>query len=53
MRKLLLFFFALLTGVSGAWATDVTVINSTQAATTYGSLTGTTFTTNASSGMAV
>ena len=52
MRKLLFFFFALLASVSGAWATDVTVINSTQAATTYGSLTGTTFTTNATSGMA-
>ena len=52
MRKLLFFFFALLASVSGAWATDVTVINSTQAATTYGSLSGTTFTTNATSGMA-
>jgi len=54
MRKLLFFFFALLASVSGAWATptNVTVIDKTKDATTYGTLSGTTFTTNAASGMA-
>lgn len=52
MKRTLLFFFALLMGISGVWATDVTVIQSTSDATTYGSLSGETFTTNAASGMA-
>ena len=53
MKKLILLFFALLTSVSSMWATpvDVTVIDKTKDATTYGSLSGTTFTTNAASGM--
>ena len=51
MKKLLLMLFALLT-TAGAWATDVTVIQSSSDATTYGSLSGTTFTTNEASGMA-
>ena len=42
---------ALLAGVSGAWATDVTVIDKSKDASTYGSLSGTTFTTNNASGM--
>ena len=50
-QKLTLLLLALFTTV-GAWATDVTVIRSTDAPTTYGSLSGTTFTTNATSGMA-
>lgn len=53
MKKLLLFLMALLTlGVGGAWATDVTVIDRTKDATTYGTLSSGTFTTNATSGMA-
>lgn len=51
MKKILLLLCALL-GTVGAMATDVTVIKSTSDATTYGSLSGTTFTTNAASGMA-
>ena len=51
MRKFLLLLCALL-GTVGAMATDVTVIKSTSDATTYGSLSGTTFTTNAASGLA-
>ncbi len=51
MRKLLFLFLALLTSV-GTWATDVTVIRSSEAPTAYGSLSGTTFTTNDASGMA-
>ena len=50
-QKLTLLILALITSV-GAWATDVTVIKNTEAATTYGSLSETTFTTNAASGMA-
>lgn len=52
MRKLLLLMIALLAGVSGAWATDVTVIDKTKDAATYGTLNAGTFTTNAASGMA-
>ena len=51
MKKLLLILCALL-GTVGAMATDVTVINSSQDATTYGSLSSGTFTTNDASGMA-
>lgn len=51
MRKFLLLLCALL-GTVGAWATDVTVIKSSSDATTYGSLSSGTFTTNAASGMA-
>ena len=50
-QKLTLLLIALFTTV-GAWATDVTVIDKTKDATTYGSLSETTFTTNAASGMA-
>ena len=52
MRKLLLLICALLTGVSGAWATDVTVINNSQSPTTYGTFSNSIFTTNVTSGMA-
>jgi len=62
MRKLLLFFFALLTGVGGAWATDhvVTVTTTSVAPVTNGSFTTdaavsgyyTTWTSNAESGVA-
>ncbi len=52
MKKLLLLLCTLL-GTAGAWAvTNVTVIDKAQDATTYGALSGTTFTTNAASGMA-
>lgn len=51
MRKLLLFLFALLMGVSGAWAIDVTIIKSTVSQTTYGGLSDGTFTTNGTSGL--
>ena len=51
MRKFLLLLYTLL-GTVGAWATDVTVIDNTKDATTYGSLSSGTFTTNAASGMA-
>lgn len=50
-QKLTLLIFALFTTV-GAWATDVTVIDKTKDATTYGSLSNGTFTTNSASGMA-
>ena len=43
---------ALLAGVSGAWAMDVTVIDKTKDASTYGTLSAGIFTTNAASGMA-
>lgn len=53
MKRILFLLCALLgLGVSGAWATDVTVIDKTQDASTYGTLSGTTFTTNEASGMA-
>ncbi len=54
MRSKLYSLFALLLWLcsSGAWATEVIVIQSTSDATTYGSLSGTTFTTNSASGMA-
>lgn len=52
MKKLLLLLLTLLTSVSSMWATDVTIIKSTEAPTTYGLLSGTTFTTNATSEMA-
>ena len=51
MKKTLLLLFALLTGVSGAWAFDVTIIKSTVSETTYGSLSSGTFTTNGTSGL--
>ena len=53
MRKFLLLLCTLL-GTVGAWATpvNVTVINKDVAATTYGTLSSGTFTTNAASGMA-
>ena len=50
-QKLTLLLLALFTTM-GAWATDVTVIDKTKDATTYGSLSDGTFTTNAASGMA-
>ena len=52
-QKLILMLLALFTSI-GAWAapTTVTVIDKTLAATTYGSLSSTTFTTNDASGMA-
>lgn len=51
MKKILLLLCTLL-GTVGAWATDVTVIDKTKDATTYGTLSNGTFTTNAASGMA-
>lgn len=56
MRKLLLFLFALLTGVSGAWATDVVIANTDNgalpSAAGYGTFTDNVFTTSAGSGLA-
>ncbi|MBO7347138.1 MAG: hypothetical protein J6U46_01630, partial [Bacteroidaceae bacterium] len=52
MKKFTLLFAMLIGIFSSAWATDVTVIDKSKDATTYGSLSGTTFTTNAASGMA-
>ena len=52
MKKFTLLFAMLIGIFSSAWATDVTVIDKTKDATTYGSLSGTVFTTNATSGMA-
>ena len=49
-QKLTLLLLALVTTM-GAWATDVTVIDHTKNATTYGSLSNGTFTTNSDSGM--
>jgi len=51
MKKILLLLCALL-GSVGTWATDVTVIDKTKDATTYGTLSSGTFTTNNASGMA-
>ena len=51
MKKILLLLCALL-GTVGTWATDVTVIDKEKDATTYGSLSSGTFTTNAASGVA-
>ena len=51
MKKFTLLFIALFSTI-WMWATDVTVIDKSKNATTYGSLSGTVFTTNATSGMA-